>query len=66
MDLLNSYLGLKGGGFALEAAPLRNLMMKTVTTVIGYEPFKFRFVEKGYLYGEHAQISQLVANAKGE
>ena len=66
MDLLNSYLGLKGGGFALESAPLRNLMMKTVTTVIGYEPFKFHFVEKGYLYGEHAQISQLVANAKGE
>ena len=66
MDLLESYLNLKGGSEGLDLSNLRNIMMKTVTTVIGYEPFHFHFVKNGYLYGETPHISQLIDNAKGD
>ncbi len=66
VDLLEYYLNMKGGTGNLEAANIENVMLKTVTTVIGYEPFGFHFVEDGYLYGETPKDSQLIANAKGE
>ena len=45
---------------------IKGLMLKTVITVSGVEPFSFYFVKEGYLYGEAPKMADLIANAKGE
>ena len=46
---------------------MKNLMMKTVTTVTGFEPFSFIFVkEDSYLYGKTPDIDELRDNLKEE
>ena len=45
---------------------MRDVMLKCVTIVSGFEPFKFVCVKgDGYLYGETPKVSDLIANAKG-
>ena len=65
VDLLGTYLNLKGSSSGGMFANLRGLMLKTVTSVTGFEPFAFHFVTGGYLYGETPSVSDLIANAEG-
>ena len=45
---------------------LKNMMLKSVTVVTGYEPFKFMCLKgNGYLYDETPKVSELIENAKG-
>ena len=45
---------------------VKDVMLKCVTIVSGFEPFKFVCVKgDGYLYGETPKVSDLIANAKG-
>lgn len=45
---------------------MRDVMLKCVTIVSGFEPFKFVCIKgNGYLYGESPKVSDLIANAKG-
>lgn len=62
VDLLSTYLNRQGGS-GLDS--IGNILVKTVTTATGYEPFKFRIVTDGYLYGETPRVDDLIANAKG-
>ena len=42
------------------------MMLKSVTVVTGYEPFKFICMKgNGYLYDETPKVSDLIENAKG-
>ena len=46
---------------------MKDVMLRCVTIVTGFEPFKFVCVKgNGYLYGETPKVSDLIANAKGE
>jgi hypothetical protein len=66
VDLLDSYLGLKGNSSQSDDlfAAVKGIVYKTVPTVMGYEPFKFSFVTDGYLYGQSPTATDLVNNAK--
>lgn len=66
IDLLDNYLNLGQGSNMVEM--LKNMMLKAVTVVTGYEPFKFICMKgDGYLYGETPNISDLILNnVKGE
>lgn len=66
VSLLDSALSYKGSSDSGKAATLKALAVKTVVTVTGYEPFSFRFVQGGYLYGETPKVTDLIANVKGE
>ena len=45
---------------------MKDIMLKCVTIVSGYEPFKFVCVKgNGYLYGDTPKVADLIANAKG-
>ena len=62
LNFLDSYLNLpEGSGFMSQ---MKNMMLKTVTTVTGYEPFVFACWEKDYLYGLAPNISELKENLK--
>ncbi len=63
IDLLDSYLNLeKGSGMTM----FKNMMLKSVTIVTGYEPFYFECIKgNGYLYGETPNVSDLIQNDKG-
>ena len=51
----------------MSTSGLRSLMLKCVTVVTGYEPFKFVcYKGNGYLYGEAPKVADLIVNAKGE
>lgn len=63
VDMLDTYLNLKGSSSGGLFANLRGLMLKTVTSVTGFEPFAFHFIRDGYMYGETPNVSELVANA---
>lgn len=64
IDLLDQYLNLATGD---TLSMIRNAMLKSVTIVTGYEPFKFICMDgTGYLYGEAPQVSELIENAKGK
>ena len=44
---------------------VKNIMIKCVTVVTGFEPFKFMcFEANGYLYNESPKIAELQENAK--
>lgn len=65
IDLLDNYLSLGTGSGTIQV--LKNMMLKSVTVVIGFEPFKFICMDNtGYLYGETPNLSDLIENAKGE
>lgn len=76
VDLLDKYLSLKGIDLdninldKLDLAVIKNVMLKCVTIVTGYEPFKFISVNKqGYLFDESPRAPQaleLIKNAQGE
>lgn len=76
VDLLDKYLSLKGIDLdninldKLDLAVIKNVMLKCVTIVTGYEPFKFISVNKqGYLFDEGPRAPQaleLIKNAQGE
>ena len=63
LSFLDSYLSLGDGGGNF-IAQMQNMILKTVTTVTGYEPFVFCCTEAGYLYGEAPNISELKENLK--
>ena len=63
VDLLDSYLNLSQSGSG-QLADLKGLMLKTVVSVTGYEPFAFHFIKNGYLFGETPNVSELVNNAR--
>lgn len=64
IDLLDTYLNLKKKTDTVGM--LQNMMLKSVTVVTGYEPFKFVCMKNnGYLYGEAPKVSELIENAKG-
>lgn len=62
LNFLDSYLNLPAGGNFMSQ--MKNMMLKTVTTVTGYEPFVFACAEKEYLYGLAPNISELKENLK--
>lgn len=66
VDLLETYLDIRGSNSDSGLDRLKGVMYKTVTTVSGFEPFKFNYVKNGYLYGETPKVNDLIANAKGE
>lgn len=64
VDLVDGYLELPPGSGLVET--MKNLMVKTVTTVIGFEPFQFVTTNgDGYLFNETPSVSELKQNAKG-
>ncbi len=64
IDLLDRYLNLQS---TTQAGMIKNVLLKCVTIVTGYEPFEFICMDSsGYLYGEHASVNQLRENVKGE
>ena len=65
VDLLDNYLNLTGSSSSDLIETLKGLVLKTVPSVMGFEPFKFNFVKDGYLYGETPKITDLIENAKG-
>ena len=66
VDLLDSYLTLKNNSGQSNDLldSVKGIVLKTVPTVMGYEPFKFNFVTDGYLYGQSPTATDLVNNAK--
>ena len=66
IDMMENYLSLGSGGDSALAG-LKNMMLKAVVVVTGYEPFNFVCVKgNGYLYGETPKVSDLIENVKGE
>lgn len=64
IDLLDRYLNLQS---TTQAGMIKNTLLKCVTIVTGYEPFEFICMDSsGYWFGEHANVSELRENAKGE
>lgn len=64
VDLVDNYLDLPPGSGMMGT--VKNMMVKTVTTVAGFDPFKFVCTTNdGYLFGETPSVSDLKANAKG-
>ena len=65
INFLNQYMKPGNGGDMMSM--MKDVMLKCVTIVTGYEPFKFVCIKgNGYLYGETPKVSDLIANAKGE
>ncbi|MBQ2735577.1 MAG: hypothetical protein IJF33_07060 [Clostridia bacterium] len=62
VDLLDSYLRLSNSS---TADTLKGLILKTVVTVTGFEPFSFHFTTGGAYFGETPKITDLIANSKG-
>lgn len=64
VDLLDNYLGMTTGEGTIQM--MKSIMLKSVTVVIGFEPFKFMCFEgNGYLFNETPKVSDLQNNAKG-
>lgn len=64
IDFMENYLSLGASNDTIEN--LKNMMLKSVTIVTGYEPFKFICMKgNGYLYDETPKVSDLIENAKG-
>jgi len=65
VDFFNDYLNLTSNTTNYMAI-IKDIMVKCVTVVTGFEPFEFVCCEaNGYLFGETPNISDLIANAKG-
>lgn len=64
INFLDSYLDLRETSSSIEL--IKNMMLKAVTVVTGYEPFYFECIKNdGYLFGETPKINDLIQNAKG-
>lgn len=64
IDFLESYLNLSIGSNTIEM--IKNMMLKSVTIVAGYEPFYFECMNgSGYLFGETPKVADLIQKAKG-
>lgn len=64
IDLLDDYLGLTKPNEIMQQ--MKNLMLKTVVTVTGFEPFKFVTMDgSGYLFNQTPNVTDLIENAKG-
>ena len=66
VDLLSTYLVMKGSSSGSLFDNMRGMMLKTVTTVSGFEPFSFVFVRGGYLHGESPNATDLVERGREE
>lgn len=65
IDFLDRYLNQEYGTGIMGT--LQSVMLKSVTVVTGFEPFKFVCIEAdGYLFNETPNVSDLITNAKGE
>lgn len=60
VDLLDSYLNMSTSDSMTST--MKNMMIKVVTTVTGFEPFNFICYENGYLYGLVPNINDLKRN----
>ncbi|MBE7087931.1 MAG: hypothetical protein E7370_00185 [Clostridiales bacterium] len=66
VDLLDEYLSYKNSGLSFKGIT-PELMLKTVVTVSGTSPFKFRLMDNsGYLFNQTPNVSDLFINAQGE
>lgn len=66
IDFMEKYLDLPPADSNSMVETLKNMMLKSVTVAIGDEPFKFICMKgDGYLYGEDANVQDLIKNAKG-
>lgn len=64
INFLDQYLKPGNGGDMMSM--MKDIMLKAVTIVSGYEPFRFVCIKgNGYLFGETPKVSDLIANAKG-
>ena len=65
INLLKNYLDLETGKNDGLLKMMKNLMLKTVTVVTGFEPFKFICMngKDGYLYGKTFTTSEMRNNA---
>lgn len=70
VDLLDEYLALppignstSSSGFMEGLKVNQNTLVKTVTLVTGYEPFRFAFATNGYLCGQAPSIDEMQKNA---
>ncbi len=65
INFLDNYLNLVSSGSG-NMAMMKDIMVKCVTVVTGFEPFEFVCCEaNGYLFGETPDITDLITNAKG-
>ena len=65
IDLLENYLNMQVGSGTVQM--VKGIMLKCVTVVTGFEPFKFMcFNGNGYLFNETPKVQDLRDNAKGE
>lgn len=63
INLLESYLNLPSAEGTVQT--VKNIMLKCVTVVTGFEPFKFVCLKgNGYLYNETPKVQDLIDNAK--
>lgn len=63
VDFLARYSQIENQG-AGTMANIVGVMLKSVTIVSGFNPFKFAFAKDGYLYGETPQVRDLINNQK--
>ena len=65
INLMDRYLNIKSSSGSDDLLQtMKGLILKTVTSVTGFEPFKFTLVQQGYLFGETPNVKDLIANAK--
>lgn len=65
INLLDKYLDLENSSDTITM--VKNFVIRAVTTVTGYEPFRFICLKgDGYLFDEEPNVSDLIENAKGE
>ena len=65
IDFLDHYLTPSSGGDLMSMA--KDVMLKCVTVVTGFEPFEFVILKgNGYLYNESPSVLDLINNAKGK
>ena len=65
IDFIDKYLSLGTSDNIITT--LKNMMLKSVTVVSGYEPFKFVCMKgNGYLFDQTPNVRDLIENAKGE
>ena len=66
VDMLNSYLSLPASNSGGQMGKVKNILLKTVVTVTGFEPFSFHFVRDGYLFGQNPNVSDLILRATND
>lgn len=59
--MLTAYLQLKSSS---DLGVIKNMIVRMVTAVTGFEPFRFRAIKGGYLFDETPKTIDLITNAK--